>query len=226
MPEVEGPSPADSEQAYLRALTYADRALGMVFDHVRRAGRMDRTLFVVTGDHSQPTAWHLQNDDQLGPPHAGRTWTGLMIAGPGIKATNLAGTVREDASSHVDIPPTVLGLLGIETSHHFLGRDLFGDPEPRPVISVFRNSASLVMGDRMLIGDLAGETLRKFRYDEGPLADPTTYRHGAAESLTAADRANFARVRQAVNAYAWLMDHDLLQPPEPPAPRGELSQHR
>lgn len=225
LPDEEGPAPADSEQAYLRALTYADRALGMVIDHVRRAGRLDRSLFVITGDHSQPTPWHLQNDELLGPPNAGRTWTGLMIAGAGIKAGNLAGTVREDASSHVDIPPTVLGLLGIETAHHFLGRDLFRDRQPRPVISVFRDSASLVLGDRMLIGDLEGETLRKFRYDEGPLSDPLSYRHGTAEPLTAEDQAAFARVRRAVNTYAWLMDHDLLQPPEA-SPGGELTQRQ
>jgi lipoteichoic acid synthase len=224
LPEAEGPAPEDSEQAYLRALTYADRALGLVFDHLRRAGRLDRTLFVITGDHSQPTPWHLQHDDQLGPPNAGRTWTGLMIAGPSIKAAGLAGTVREDASSHVDVPPTVLGLLGIEASHHFLGRDLIADPRPRPVISVFRDSASMILGDRMLIGDLAGEILRKFHYDQGPLADPLTYQHGAAEPVSAADRAAFAKIRQAVTTYAWLLDHDFLQPPpEQPADGGELT---
>jgi lipoteichoic acid synthase len=218
LPPEEGPRPADAEQAYLRALSYADRALGMVIDHVRRAGRMNRTLFVVTGDHSQPTPWHLQNDEQLGPPNAGRTWTGMLIAGPGIEAAGLAGSVREDASSHADIPPTLLGQLGIDASHHFLGRDLFHQPAPRPVVAVFQDSASLVLGDTMLIGDLAGETLRKFRYDEGPLSDPLGYRHGAALPTTADDQRAFARVRQAVTAYAWLLDHDLLEPPAEDSP--------
>ena len=211
LPDAEGPAPEDSEQAYLRALKYADRAVGMVIDHVRRAGRMDRTIFVVTGDHSQPTPWHLANDDELGPANAGRTWTGLLIAGKGLPG----GTVREDASSHVDVPPTLLGMLGIDASHHFLGRDLFRQPEPRPVVSVFRESASLILGDTMLVGDLDGESLRKFRYDEGPLEDPLAYKHGSSRPVEPADLQRFARVRRAVKAYAWLLDHDYLEPPRP-----------
>ena len=218
LPKVEGPRPSEPEQAYLKALTFADRALGEIFDHVRRKGREDKTLFVVTGDHAQPNQWQLNHDSELGLPNAGRTWTTLLLAGPDIAP----GTVRADASSHVDVPPTVLQYLGIAESNHFLGRDLLSDPKPRPVITVFNGGAAFIERDTMLVGDLAGGELTKFKYDLGNNNDAAAYHHGVALPLADDDAIKFLKTVNAVKAFAWLADHDRLRPASPRLARASL----
>lgn len=119
--------PEDPDEAYARALHFADGALGLLFDELRKSGRLDRAVVIVTGDHAQPNAWQLANESALGLPHAGHTWTGLLLAAPGIAG----GAIREEAVSHVDVAPTVLAALGIKASQHFLGLDLRPSPPPR-----------------------------------------------------------------------------------------------
>jgi len=211
LPKSEGPLPGDPEQAYLKALTYADRAMGMIFDHVRELGREEQTLFVITGDHAQPNQWQLSHDGELGLPNAGRTWTTLLIAGPGLPA----GTIRSDASSHVDVPPTILGYLGANESNHFLGRDLFADPTARPVVTVFNGGAAYIEGDTMLVGDLSKQELTKFRYDLGNNEDAASYQHGQAIAVEPGDAQKFLKTANAVKSFAWLADHDRLRPPAP-----------
>jgi len=208
LPPEEGELPADPEAAYLRALRYADRKLGEVVAHVRAAGRGDRTLFVFTGDHAQPSDRQLAGDADVGLPNAGRTWTGLLFAAPGLAG----GTIRTDSASHVDVAPTVLGLLGIARENHFLGRDLFRDP-PRPAVAVLSGGLSLIHDDTMLVGSCeSDQPVVKLRYDEGPLDDPGACGHGAVLQPSSADLEAFARARTAVAAYAWLIDHDRLAP--------------
>ncbi|MDX2019933.1 MAG: LTA synthase family protein [Deltaproteobacteria bacterium] len=210
LPASEGPKPPDPEQAYLKALTFADRSLGVIFDHVRARGRLDKTLFVITGDHAQPNHWQLEHDAEVGLPNAGRTWTSLVIAGPGIAA----GQVREDASSHVDVPPTVLGYLGIGADNHFFGRDLLADTKPRPIVATFGGGASVILGDTMLIGDLSGPERSKYRYDQQNNENPAAYQHGEKIPLAPGDAQRFESVVGALKAFAWLADHDRLRPAE------------
>ena len=208
LPPEEGERPADPEAGYLRALRYADRNLGEVVAHVKAAGRWHRTLFVFTGDHAQPSDHQLARDADVGLPNAGRTWTGLMFAAPGLTG----GTIRTDTASHVDVPPTILGLLGLARENHFLGRDLFRDA-PRPTVAVLNGGLSLIHDDTMLVGSYGtGEPLVKLRYDEGPLDDPTRCGLGAGLEVTPADREAFAQARTAIAAYAWIIDHDQLVP--------------
>jgi len=170
---------------------------------------MDRTLFVITGDHAQPNAWHLEHDGDVGLPNAGRTWTSMLIAGPDLTPQ----TVRLDASSHVDVPPTILGYLGISVPNHFFGRDLFSTEPERPVIAVFSNGVAMIDGNSMMIGGLESESVNKFQYDTDTNLAPADYQHGKPLVATPADLERFNGARRAVRAFAWIIDHDQLRPP-------------
>jgi len=208
LPAEEGERPTDPEAGYLRALRYADRNLGEIVAHVKATGRWQRTLFVFTGDHAQPNDRQRAHDADVGLPNAGRTWTGLLFAAPGFAG----GTIRTETASHVDVPPTVLGLLGFAEEHHFLGRDLFRDVA-RPALAVFDGGVSLIRDDTMLVGPYGTSPPRiKLRYDEGPVDDPGGYGHGAVLEVTPSDREAFAQAQAAVTTCAWLMDHDRLVP--------------
>jgi len=57
-----GPSVDETREAYRRF----DKCLGRVLDHLHRAGRLDRTLVVITSDHGQTaTSTHLDIDDMV-----------------------------------------------------------------------------------------------------------------------------------------------------------------
>ncbi len=94
------------------AIRYADWALGDFFRRARQAPYWDDTLFVVVADHDARVG-----GASLIPVKHFRI-PALML-GAGIPA-------RQDHRlvSQIDLAPTLLSLLGIDTSHPMLGQDL------------------------------------------------------------------------------------------------------
>lgn len=127
---------------YLQSIHYADQELGAFVDWMRETGLLDRTVLVIYGDHqgflsAQPelpgllgfTDWNEYHHFQV----VKRTPVIIHLPG-GVAAQNYAGT-----SSHLDVAPTVLGLLGIDDSATvMLGRDLLRDEQP---LAVFRDAS-------------------------------------------------------------------------------------
>lgn len=107
----------DFLRAYLASIAYADSKLGMVLDRLEECGQVENTLIVLWSDHG----W------QLGEKLAFRKFTlweralrvPFMFAAPGIQPARIAAP-----ASLVDIPPTILSILGIETNEDLSGQDL------------------------------------------------------------------------------------------------------
>jgi lipoteichoic acid synthase len=211
LPAGEGPTPADVEAAYLRALSFTDRAIGLVVDHVRRSPRWAHTIIVVVGDHSQPSQWQLAHGDDLGAAHAGYSWTGLLVTAPGLAG----GTIDDRTASHVDVAPTVLALMGLVTSHHFLGSNLLAPPVPgRRALSVMYEDFDLIEGGVGLEGSLADERfVRKVRYDPGVVGELADLEGGTLLQPTPEDLEAVARTRDALREYTSVLDRDRLRPP-------------
>lgn len=93
---------------YDAALTSLDAELGNLFDGLRRRGRFDNSLIIVTADHGEALGerGHLGHgglsvyDNQVHVP--------LIIKFPNARD----GVVIQDPVSHVDIVPTILETLG------------------------------------------------------------------------------------------------------------------
>jgi arylsulfatase A-like enzyme len=107
---------------YLNVLHETDRQMSRVFEAVRRAGRLNDTLILVTGDHGQA----------FGYPHEsfmqGRTIYDEDVRVPLLlwlprkyKAPARATTV----GSHVDLAPTIAELAGLPAAPDWQGRSLF-----------------------------------------------------------------------------------------------------
>lgn len=96
---------------YLRAQNYADRALGLFVDGLKRLGLWEESLFVAYGDHGGLNREAAVDDVRTLDPrysHLRRFNTPLIIRVPGGTA------VREDkVAGELDILPTVANLLGI-----------------------------------------------------------------------------------------------------------------
>lgn len=97
---------------------YADYALGRFFAAVRAKPYFDDTLFVIVGDHGARV--YGREDIPM------RSYElPLLVYAP----KHVAPREVEILGSQIDIPPTILGLLGISYDAVFFGRDMFqGDP--------------------------------------------------------------------------------------------------
>ncbi|HEX6419850.1 MAG TPA: sulfatase-like hydrolase/transferase [Acidimicrobiales bacterium] len=103
-----------------------DAALGAAIDSLERAGAWDDALVVVASDHGIDST----------PPTFGREPDGgnadellripLFVKAPG----QTAGEIRDDPASTVDVLPSIVDLLGIETDWDFEGHSLFDGSEP------------------------------------------------------------------------------------------------
>ena len=114
---------------YYRLLSAADRNLGRAVAALERAGRLESTLVIVTGD----------NGYYMGSRGLAGKWSHfeeslrvpLVIAGPGVAAApGIAGSLQEAGRDeravalNVDLPATMLDACGVEVPDHYQGLPL------------------------------------------------------------------------------------------------------
>ena len=93
---------------YLNAAHHVDRQIGRVIAHLRRQGLLDDTIVIVLGDHGEE---FMERSNRWG--HAAefnryQTSTPAVLWVPGEKPRVMSGI-----SSHLDIPATLMPLLGV-----------------------------------------------------------------------------------------------------------------
>lgn len=120
---------------YHYLLAEVDKAIGRILGSLERNGLADDTIVVFTSDHGDMLGahgglmqkWHNAYDESIRVP--------LVIAGPGISGPpGAANEGIHGPTSHVDLLPTLLGLIGESSSalqgrvaeHHTETRDLPG----------------------------------------------------------------------------------------------------
>lgn len=112
---------------YRNAVHWDDALVGRVLRALQRAGRMRRTIVVVTSDHGHEffERGHFGYNGAFTPEMVD---VPLVLAVPG-----LAPRTHRHRTAHQDLPGTLLRLLGVgdDPAGFTLGRDLF-DSSPRP----------------------------------------------------------------------------------------------
>lgn len=217
-----GTDPKTPREAYLAALAYTDRALGRIFESLRRTPRGRDTIVVVVGDHSTTNPWQAIRLPRLGTPNAGENWTTLLVAGPGLPA----GTVRADLSSQLDVAPTLLGLLGLDVSNHFFGRDLFEKPAPPPqgVLALRFHGLAAWEGPLLFQARLDDPSfVQKWRWEEyerTPDPENGDYHHGTRLDLGPADRSRIEELKTMARAWGAVLDGNRVMPPGARGPSG------
>lgn len=110
---------------YLQAIHYADYALGLFIEGLKKKGIYDDSLLIVYGDH---------------PANIGDRSEPKVINTIGEDTTKnipffykIPGEIKserfEKKTSQLDLMPTILNLLNINTSFPMFGEDVFGDEE-------------------------------------------------------------------------------------------------
>jgi phosphoglycerol transferase MdoB-like AlkP superfamily enzyme len=113
----------------MRALAYADQALGGFFRKAKKSPYFKETLFVLTADHSHPMAlkWEPEERYQLRK-------IPLFFYSPALLKT--PNTVNDNFGSHIDIPPTILSLITEKpVMVHSWGRSLLVPPKSKLLLS-------------------------------------------------------------------------------------------
>ena len=217
-----GTDPKTPRDAYLAALAYTDRALGRIFESLRETPRGRDTLVIVVGDHSTTNPWQSVRLPRLGTPNAGENWTTLLVAGPGLPA----GTVRADLTSQLDVAPTLLALLGLDVSNHFVGRNLFENPAPPPqgVLSLRFHGLAAWEGPLLYQARLDDPSfVQKWRWEDyEAAADPENgdYHHGTRMTLAPEDRERIEELKTMARAWGAVLDGNRLMPPGGTGPAG------
>ena len=126
---------------YLQSVHLFDRSFGEFIERLRASGVLDRTLVVMYGDHQAFLGDPPELGDLLGRPDwteydrfSVRKRVPLIVRLPhGAHAGD-----RPVVGGHLDVAPTILGLLGIEDDGVMLGRDLTREG---PSLVVFRDGS-------------------------------------------------------------------------------------
>ena len=114
------PWPAEQvnlRHAYLAAMSYADAATGILLEGLAESPYADNTIVILMGDHG----YQLGEKDRLGKA---AVWRGASSMPMVIRIPDgPTGTVQA-AVSMIDIYPTILELLGLESPHSLDGTSL------------------------------------------------------------------------------------------------------
>jgi hypothetical protein len=116
----------------LRTVHYTDEAVGDFFAGARGRAWFERTLFIVTSDHGIPIV-PVEGIPSLHRFLLLRHGVPLIFSSSWLQG----GRTLAGPASLVDVPATILGLLGIPGLRAGTGRDLFADgyAEERPVVT-------------------------------------------------------------------------------------------
>ncbi|SAI27189.1 sulfatase [Bordetella ansorpii] len=159
---------------------YADWAIGQFFDKARKAPYWDNTVFLLIADHDA------------------RTWGASLVPVRHfqIPALILGGGVapRSDDRivSQIDMPPTLLSLMGLDNTNPMLGADLT-QRDPNRAIMQFGDNYGYLKGDRLVVIE-PRKPPHQYRYtrrpynqedglDDAPTVDPALGDEALAHAL-------------------------------------------
>lgn len=109
---------------YLNSLAYVDSQLSRLVAALERKGILDETIIVISADTGQAFFEHgYMGHGNL--PHNEVVRVPLVLHGPGMETGDDYGVTQ-----HVDVPPTLLSLLGLPPHPSFQGVDLTAVPLP------------------------------------------------------------------------------------------------
>jgi len=105
---------------YDAELRRLDDIYARLFAQLEEMGELDNTIIVFLADHGEEFGEHGNYGRHTYTLHEELLRVPLIIAGPGVPT----GQTIEAAVRMVDVAPTILGLVGIESPQYFMGESL------------------------------------------------------------------------------------------------------
>jgi arylsulfatase A-like enzyme len=129
---------ASAQRATLR---FVDDRLREIVDGLARIHLRDSTLIAVVSDHGPGSGRAGMGSTRDASIYEGSVHVPFVLNGPQLEGANGAVTLP---TGHIDIAPTIVGLLGLEPPTTMKGRELTHDSEPRVIIMAARPPLSQV----------------------------------------------------------------------------------
>jgi phosphoglycerol transferase MdoB-like AlkP superfamily enzyme len=140
------------------AMKYADYAIGEFFRLAQQEDYYKNTIFMVVADHNTRVfGADLVPINKFHIPG--------VILGPGVPVQSY-----DKLSSQLDLLPTLLNLIGVESQHPMLGRDLLNLPESEPGLAIMQYGSTHAyrVADDVIIQQ-PYKAPQQFRYENGRL---------------------------------------------------------
>lgn len=154
---------------YGDSLAYVDAQIGRLFECLKRQCQWDRTVIVISGDTGQAFYEHGF------AAHASQVYNEVMRVPLLIRAPDLAPRRDDRLVEHVDVPPTVLYLLGMPPHPGFQGHNVAGEEIESPAVAFMMaqtplaNQAAVVCQDFKLIYDCRSRRFHLYDLERDPL---------------------------------------------------------
>lgn len=185
-----------TEPRIFGSVAYSDNAVRLFFDKARQQPWFQRTIFVLTADHTSESV------DPEFTHDLGRYKVPIVFYAPGMP--ELTGVDSTTIMSQADIMPTLLGLLGYDRPYIAFGQDKTQTSvEASLAVNYLPGNGyyQLIQGDWMLQYD--GETLvHAYRFRDDPLLSQDRKAECPAEYL--------ARLQSLIQQYMYRMNHNQL----------------
>lgn len=173
---------------YFQTARYADEALEEFFTYLKESGLYDNTMIIMYGDHYGISNNHNKAmSEVIGKEvtpfeSAGLQRTPLFIRVPGME-----GGVNHEYAGQIDLLPTMLHLLGIDTKEyvHF-GNDILS--EDHDELIPFRNGDFVSPRYTLAKGNYYDSTTGELLEEEEQLEEAKQYQQIAKEKLDYSDK--------------------------------------
>ena len=145
------------------AVKYADYALGQFIRVAKESDYWDDTVFLIVADHNS----RVYGNEAL--PVRRFHIPGLILGG------SIRPKVFDPVASQIDLPPTLLSLIGVSAEHPMIGHDLTlpdAQVSPGRAIMQFNGTQAYMDGDRVAILQ-KDMPIQQFTYEQGRLTPVT-----------------------------------------------------
>ena len=190
-----GPKVIDAlRNSYWNSVRYADRITGQMLDSLAAHGELDNTLVIVTGDHGEEFFENgfYGHTSNFTPEQA---QVAFLLGGPGVPPG-----VETRPTTHVDVPPTLLELMGADPAQRAAwcqGENLLAPPAARDrVVAGWQEVALWVDGGILHVPLEGHKGLVQARQRNWKPIDPERPfldRHGAAMMKLAIELRRFLK---------------------------------
>jgi len=172
---------------YFQTARYADEALKEMFDYLKQTGLLDRSIIIMYGDHYGISENHNKAMEQvLGKDINSFESAGLQRVPLFIHVPGMQGSVNHAYGGQVDILPTLLHLLGIDSKEYVqFGTDLLSEQHDNLV--PFRNG-DYVSPTITAVGDKYYDTTTGLELPMDRLEEAKKYHEMVDQKLAMSDR--------------------------------------
>lgn len=142
----------DMVSDYREIVSYLDWSIGEMLSRLSPAV-LERTIFVLVGDHGVSLGEDGAPPSLYGRPVDKNFRVPLIVFAPGL---DMKPSVLDEVSSHVDLLPTLLDLVGVSGANHAVGRSLLSEPRSQEEnMAYFDNGfwRSIRVGDYVYLGE-------------------------------------------------------------------------